>query len=130
MVLSSGPEFDPCSRQNLLTRKRGSIANNLSLSTSHRPDMTEIPLKRTSNRKSSIHSMVLCFSRRQTLCIFSLIIMKIQSNLSKGVTQGKGKKWLKTGDPLIQAHLHFILAQGIQKGWLLRTGDPLIEVTT
>ena len=47
MVLSSGSEFDPCSRQNLPNRKRGSIANSLSLSTSHRPDMTEIPLKRT-----------------------------------------------------------------------------------
>ena len=37
---------------------------------------------------------------------------------------------LKTGDPLIQFHLHRILIQGTQKRWLLKTGDPLIEVTT
>ena len=35
---------------------------------------------------------------------------EIQSNLSLGVTQGKHKHWLlKTGDPLIQVHLHYIL---------------------
>ena len=34
----------------------------------------------------------------------------IQSNLPKGVAQGKDKKWLlKTGDPLVQVHLHCIL---------------------
>ena len=42
---SSSPKFDFHSRQTL--RKRGSIAHNLSLSTSHRPDMTEILLKRS-----------------------------------------------------------------------------------
>ena len=58
-------------------------------------------------------------------------MMGIQSNLSKGGTQGKDKKWLlKTGDPLIQVHLHYILVQGTQKGWLLKTGDSLKEVTT
>ena len=36
-------------------RKRSSIAHSLSLSSKHRPDMTEILLKRTYNRKSSIH---------------------------------------------------------------------------
>ena len=46
-------------------------------------------------------------------------------------TQGKHKKWLlKTGDPFIQVHLHYILVQGTQKRWLLKTGDPLIEMTT
>ena len=34
-------------RRNLLNRKRGSTAHGLSLSSSHRPDMTEILLKRT-----------------------------------------------------------------------------------
>ena len=43
---SSSPKFDFHSRRTL--RKRGSIAHNLSLSTSHRPDMTEILLKRSS----------------------------------------------------------------------------------
>ena len=43
----------------------------------------------------------------------------------------KDKKWLlKTGDPLIQVHLHYILVQGTQKRWLLKTGDPLMAVTT
>ena len=37
---------------------------------------------------------------------------------------------VKTGDPLIQVHLHCILVQGTQKMWLLKTGDPLIDVTT
>ena len=55
----------------------------------------------------------------------------IQSNLSLGATQGKGKMWLlKTGDPLIQVHLHCILDEGAQKRLVLKTGDPLIEVTT
>ena len=31
---------------------------------------------------------------------------------------------LKTGDPLIQVDLHYILAQGTPKMWLLKTGDP------
>ena len=49
----------------------------------------------------------------------------------KGVTHGKDRKWLlKTGDPLIQVHLHFILVQGTEKRWLLKTGDPLIAMTT
>ena len=61
----------------------------------------------------------------------SLIFTLIQSNLSSGVTQGKDKKWLlKTGDPLIQVQLHYILVQGTPKRWLLKTGDPLIEETT
>ena len=30
----------------------------------------------------------------------------------------------------MQVHLHYILVQGNQKMWLLKTGDPLIEVTT
>ena len=37
---------------------------------------------------------------------------------------------LKTGDPLIQVHLHCILVQGTQLKWLFKTDDPLIEVTT
>ena len=40
-------ELKPRSRRNLLYRKRGSIAHSLSLSCAHRPDMTEILLKRT-----------------------------------------------------------------------------------
>ena len=36
---------------------------------------------------------------------------------------------LKTGDHLIQVYLLYILIQGTQKT-LLRTGDPLTEVTT
>ena len=35
------------SRRNLLNRKRSSIVDSLSLSTSHRPDMTDILLKRS-----------------------------------------------------------------------------------
>ena len=55
----------------------------------------------------------------------------IQSNLSLGVTQGKPDNWLlKTGDPLIQVHWHCIWLQGTQKMWLLKAGDPLMEVTT
>ena len=30
--LSSGPDFEPCSRRNLFNRKRGTIAHSLSLS--------------------------------------------------------------------------------------------------
>ena len=40
-------EFNPHSRRNLLIRKRSSIAHSLSLSSKHRPDITEILLKRT-----------------------------------------------------------------------------------
>ena len=50
---------------------------------------------------------------------------KIQSNLSLGVTRGKDKKWLlKTGGPLIQVHLHYILVQGPSKGGCLRQVLP------
>ena len=44
-LLVERTKFDPCSRRNLLNRKWSSIAHSLSLSTSHRPDMTEILLK-------------------------------------------------------------------------------------
>ena len=37
-----------------LDRKRGSIAHSLSLSSAHRPDMTEIPLKRRSQLSLAI----------------------------------------------------------------------------
>ena len=41
------------------------------------------------------------------------------------------KEWLlKTGDPLIQVHLHCMWVGGTQERWLLKTGDPLIKVTT
>ena len=58
---------------------------------------------------------------------------KTKSNTVKPVLRGhrkEGQKWLlKTGDPLIQVHLHCSLGQGTRKKWLLKTGDPLIEVT-
>ena len=37
----------PARGEDLFNRKRGSIAHSLSLSSAHRPDMTEILLKRT-----------------------------------------------------------------------------------
>ena len=46
-LLIQRTEVDPRSRRNLLNRKRGSITHSLSLSSKHRPDMTEILLKRT-----------------------------------------------------------------------------------
>ena len=46
-------------------------------------------------------------SCKGTQTIVDLAQYEIQSNLSYGVTQGMDKKWLlKTGDPLIQVHLH------------------------
>ena len=49
------PEFKPYSRQDLLNRKQGTTAHSLSLSTSHRPDMTETLLKRL---KITIHAYI------------------------------------------------------------------------
>ena len=61
-------------------------------------------------------------------------ILCMTYNTVKPVLRGhprEDKKWLlKTGDPLIQVRVHCILGQGTQKRWLLKTGDPLIEVTT
>ena len=48
----------------------------------------------------------------------------------KGYQREGQKRLLKTGNPLIQVHLHCILIQGTQKRWQLKTGAPLIEVTT
>ena len=45
----------PVRGEDLINRKRGFIAHSLSLSAAYRPGMTEILLKRTKNRKSSIH---------------------------------------------------------------------------
>ena len=39
-------------------------------------------------------------------------------------------KTLVTPYPLMQVHLHCNLVNGTWKMWLLKTGDPLIEVTT
>ena len=55
---SSGPRLEPRSRRNLLNYKWGSIAHSLSLSSTHRPDMTEILSKRTQTHKSSIHPLL------------------------------------------------------------------------
>ena len=46
-TFSSGPEFEHRSRRSLLKRKRGSTAHSISLPSAHRPDMTEILLKKT-----------------------------------------------------------------------------------
>ena len=63
-----------------------------------------------------------------------LLPLKVYPYTVKPVLRGhlrEGQNWLlKTGDHLIQVHLHFILFQGIQKKWLVKTGDPLIEVPT
>ena len=54
--------------------------------------------------------------------------MEVQSNLFGEVTPGTHKNWLlKTGDPLIQVHLHCILVEGTPKNRLLNTGDHLIS---
>ena len=46
----------------------------------------------------------------------------------KGSAQGTGKNWLlKTGDPLIQVHFHYNLVQRIPKKWLVKACDPLIQ---
>ena len=39
--------YSPARGEDLFNRKQGSIAHSLSLSSAHRPDMTEILLKRT-----------------------------------------------------------------------------------
>ena len=41
------PSSSPARGEDLFDHKRGSIAHSLSLSPTHRPDMTEILLKRT-----------------------------------------------------------------------------------
>ena len=46
--------------------------------------------------------------------------LQIQSN------QGKDKKWLlRTGDPLIQVDVHFLFGSRDPERWLLKTGDPI-----
>ena len=46
----------------------------------------------------------------------------------KGSSQGTHTIWLlKTGDPLIQVCLHCNLVLGTPKMWLLKAGDPLIQ---
>ena len=46
----------------------------------------------------------------------------------RGQPRGHEKNWLlKTGDPLIQAHLHCIWVQETLKKWRLKTGDPLVQ---
>ena len=56
------PDSSPALEEIFPNRKWGSIAYNLSLSSAHRSDMTEILLKRTLNRKSYIHLYImLCF---------------------------------------------------------------------
>ena len=51
-----------------------------------------------------------------TFTLFHVLSMnaEVQPNLSYGVNQGKDRKWLlKTGDPLIQVHLQCILGHRI-----------------
>ena len=65
-------------------------------------------------------------------CIILMIIDFDLVNIKYSQTCFKGspKERTKSGDQLIQVHLHCILVQGTQKRWLLKAGDPLIEVTT
>ena len=46
-VKSNSSELEPRSRRNFLNLKQGSTAHSLSLSSAHRPDMTEILMKMT-----------------------------------------------------------------------------------
>ena len=66
---SSGTEFEPRSRRNLLNCKRCSIAHSLSLSFAHRPDMTEILLKDVKSQVilSSIHPSPQSLNRQNQL---------------------------------------------------------------
>ena len=55
------------------------------------------------------------------------VIYKYSQTCLKGSPKGTHKNWLlKTGDPLIQVYLHCNLVQGTPKRWLLKAGDPLI----
>ena len=54
----------------------------------------------------------------------------ISQTCLKGSTKGGAGNWLKTGDPLLKVHIHCILDKRTRKRWLLKAGDPLIEVTT
>ena len=79
--------------------------------------------------RNGLHFTLLFLSYGGSLTLTAQLT--VQLNLSEGVTQGKGKKWLlKSGDHLIKVHLPCILVQGIKKKWLHKTGDPLIEMTT
>ena len=44
------------------------------------------------------------------------------------VTPGDKQNWLlKTGDPLIQVQLHCNLVLGTPERWLLKAGEPLLQ---
>ena len=62
-------------------------------------------------------------------CVFLSFSAYSQTCLH-GSSKGRTKWLLKTGDPLIQVHLHYIWVQGVQIWRLLKAGDSLIEVTT
>ena len=67
----------PAGGGNVYNRKYGSIAYSLSLSHTHRHDMTELLLNRTKNCKSSIHTYIVLESRAHNTNIHGNRLLKI-----------------------------------------------------
>ena len=85
---------------------------------------------------NNYHILLWYTSIYKSKCLFRSMCLYTSKCLYtvKPVLRGHPRKnnyWLlKTGDPLIQVHLHCLLVQGTKEMLLLKTGDLLIEVTT
>ena len=87
-----------------------------------------VKLIKIKNLKKIMSCLTALSARPPLPCPYGHNIMGYSQTCLKGSAQGTGKNWLlKTGDPLIQVHFHYNLVQRIPKKWLLKACDPLIQ---
>ena len=87
-----------------------------------------VKLIKIKNLKKIMSCLTALSARPPLPCPYGNNIMGYSQTCLKGSAEGTGKNWLlKTGDPLIQVHFHYNLVQRIPKKWLLKACDPLIQ---
>ena len=87
-----------------------------------------VKLIKIKNLKKIMSCLTALSARPPLPCPYGHIIMGYSQTCLKGSAQGTGKNWLlKTGDPLIQVHFQYNLVQQIPKKWLLKACEPLIQ---
>ena len=80
-----------------------------------------VKLIKIKNLKKIMSSLTALSARPPLPCPYGHNTMEYSQTCLKGSAQGTGKNWLlKTGDPLIQVHFHYNLVQRIPKSGCLR----------
>ena len=87
-----------------------------------------VKLVKIKNLKKFMSCLTALPARPPLPCPYGHNTMGYSQTCLMGSAQGTSKNWLlKTGDPLIQVHFRYNLVQRIPKKWLVKAYDPLIQ---